>query len=234
MSVSPSKGRNSTPGARKSQIMAAASDRSPQMGGTEEGLEDLLKHLTEQAEQNAKPVGSARKEKHEKTLEEKRKDVHDLMEAEKGHHPRRKQWQGDAVSRQFCPIDAGYLVDLDPKNWKYETNKPRNDPNAKPIFRGPRHTSEEFGDCSDVPVTPALSELLRKNQKMFLAQVSRRRVQERLLPIPRAFDLQQKVAPWTAPPTECRFFVSPDTIDPVELQKERKVQAARFRDQTRK
>eukprot|EP00746_Dinoflagellata_sp_MGD_P002735 gnl/MRDRNA2_/MRDRNA2_105353_c0_seq1.p1 gnl/MRDRNA2_/MRDRNA2_105353_c0~~gnl/MRDRNA2_/MRDRNA2_105353_c0_seq1.p1 ORF type:complete len:235 (+),score=44.76 gnl/MRDRNA2_/MRDRNA2_105353_c0_seq1:94-798(+) len=232
MSASPQKRATTTPGrlsVRKSRLTSPSG--SPTIG-TEEGIEELLQNLSEQAEGRSRPVGSAWKPPKDKTLEEKRKDVLDGLQAEKARHPKRKQWQGDTVSRQFCPIDAGYLVDLDPKAWRYETIRTRIDPNAKPTFRGASYISQDFGDASDVPVTPALTEVLVRNHKKYLAHMSRRRVEERLVPIPRAFDLQAKVPPWSAPPTQCRFFGFLDDVDPVAFAREKKVQTARFKDQT--
>lgn len=206
---------------------------SPEQGNNE-GIEDLLAHLTEQAVAKAKPVGSARKAHHDKTVDEKKKEVLDSIQEERERHPKKTQWRGDAVNRSFNNIVAGYNVSLDPKGWKYETIKTRINPDAKQTFKGPSHTSEEFGDGAHVPITPALTELLVKNHKKFLAHVSRRRVEERLLPIPRCFDLAVKMPPWSAPPTQCRFFGSPEKMDANELQRQRQVQTARFKVQSKK
>jgi len=217
----------------RQEVLRDATSGTPKQS-EEQSLEELLEILQGQAVENAKPVASARKDQVVKTPQEKRKDVVDDLEAKRLRYPKRATWRGDSTGRQFHSINAGYLVDLDPKKWKYENMTSTINPDAKPTFRWAGIPNEEFGDGSNVPVTPALTQLLVKNQKKFLAYQSRRRVEERLLPIPRAFDLTELRPAWSAPPTQCRFFGEEDQVDPVELRRQKQVQTVRFREQGKK
>lgn len=112
----------------------------PTIGGREEeSLDKLLERLGEQTIECEKKVGSARRVKVERSLEDKRKEVLNFLQTERARHPRRRPFRLDMVGREYHHIDAGYLVPLDPRKWKYEPIVSRIDPDAKPRPPGVGH-----------------------------------------------------------------------------------------------
>lgn len=75
---------------------------------------------------------------------------------------------------------------------------------------------------------------MTRHDRRFQAFVSRRRAEENLLSIPNAFDLSDSRDPWSAPPTQCRFFNFLEEVDPAELQQQRLVQTRRLKKEVAK
>eukprot|EP00746_Dinoflagellata_sp_MGD_P008697 gnl/MRDRNA2_/MRDRNA2_117431_c0_seq1.p1 gnl/MRDRNA2_/MRDRNA2_117431_c0~~gnl/MRDRNA2_/MRDRNA2_117431_c0_seq1.p1 ORF type:complete len:255 (-),score=45.58 gnl/MRDRNA2_/MRDRNA2_117431_c0_seq1:75-776(-) len=218
-------------GRRTLAMSARGSSTLPAVGGAEDGLDPILQLLDSQSKDRTKTVGSARKPKVEKSLEEKRQEMQEAIAKERASRPKRDKWRGDGVGREFHHLEAGYLVPLDVSQWKYETISSRIDANRRPPWRGPDRVEGggECGDPDEVPLTPAVKAFLERHERQYIRFVSRRRIAEGLMVTPRCFDLSAGTRePFKDPPPHCRFLGFLDELDPSELQYQRRQQARRF------